>query len=207
MTEAEKKLRKQYTKERKRVQKIIKNASIDVAIPKLKELTTGEIKTGLKQLKKIHSREKIYNASDLRSTKTREEADEEYFDDEEGGRYSDSDIVTFDLFIDATDKFLENFDSASKDDPAGARIMLQFYEDMFESRPKDMTEEQFKRKFGTWLEGAYREDKYGAAEFYNDEYARKYIMQFLPYMGDYFRKKFNEINENYGDFYLPAEDL
>ena len=32
-------------------------------------------------------------------------------------------------------------------------------------------------------------------------------MQFLPYMGDYFRKKFNKINEKYGDFYLPAEDL
>lgn len=207
MTKAEKKLRNQYSKERKRVQQIIKRSGEKVYIPKLKELTTSEIKKGLKSISEIHKREQIYNIPDLRSTKTREEADEEYFDDEEGGRYSDSDIVTFDPFIDATDKFLENFDSASKDDPAGARIMLQFYEDMFESRPKDMTEEQFKRKFGTWLEGAYREDKYGPAEFYNDEYARKYIIQFLPYMGDYFRQKFNKINENYGDFYLPAEDL
>ena len=170
MTEAEKKLRKQYSKERKRVQKIIKNAGIDVAIPKLKELTTGETKTGLKQLKKIHRREKIYDFTNLRSTKTRDEADSKFYSKDTGGRYENAgtEIPSFDPNVNQTDLFLEFFDDSDKNlkkTADGSPIMLSFYNDMYDAflneRYNDFANEptnkglKKKQKLKLWQE--YRE--------------------------------------------------
>ena len=239
MTEAEKKLRKQYSKERKRVQKIIKNTGKDITIPKLKELTTGEIKTGLKQLKKIHSREKIYNFTNLRSTKTRDEVDSKFYSKDTGGRYENvvTEIPSFDPNVNQTDLFLEFFDDSDKNlkkTADGAPIMLSFYNDMYdaflnekyndfvnEPANKGLKKDQilnlwqeyrethaseienaYKKKFGLWLELVFGgAGRYSYGEFYSDVWARRYIAQFIPYMGDPYREAFEKVNEENDNFY------